>query len=203
MNFLERSRVTFSKVRGCLRLRFTISASNALLPAIHRFSPFADSIEIAQSQYFTSNLLAEFAARRGYDLTPYLPLLLDAKAHFFAPAKPSFLSLDDTSKRVRHDFYNTVSDLYLENRVLGLNKMASSCNLVFRNQPYGFPLDMAKSAYLVDSVEGETLCFSSNPHDAFRILATGRDIAGKTILSDELAAVIGMASWTSRSRARA
>lgn len=127
-------------------------------------------------------------------MTPHLPLLLDAKPHFFAPVKPSFISLDDTSKRVRHDFHNTISDLYLENRVLGLNKMASSLNLVFRNQPYGFPLDMAKSAYLVDSVEGETLCFSSNPHDAFRILATGRDVAGKTILSDELAAVIGMVS---------
>jgi hypothetical protein len=165
--------------------------------------PSTDSIEIAQSQYFTPKLLAEFAVRRGYDLTPYLPLLLDAKPHFFAPVKPSFVSLDDTWKRVRHDFYHTISDLYLENRVLGLNKMASSLNLVFRNQPYGFPLDMAKSAYLVDSVEGETLCFSSNPHDAFRILATGRDVAGKTILSDELAAVIGMASWKSSGRCRA
>ncbi|ORY61066.1 hypothetical protein BCR35DRAFT_355226 [Leucosporidium creatinivorum] len=159
---------------------------------------FEDSIEIAQSQYFTPNLLSEFQTRRGYDLTPYLPFLLDAKPHFFAPVKPSFTSLDDTSKRIRHDFYNTISDLYLENRVVGLNAMAKSFNLVFRTQPYGFPLDMAKSAYLVDSVEGETLCFSSNPHDAFRILATGRDVAGKVILSDELAAVIGMdykATW--------
>lgn len=78
--------------------------------------------------------------------------------------------------------------------------MASSLGLRFRNQPYGPPLDMAKSAYLVDLVEGETLCFLSNPHDAFRILATGRDVAGKLILSDELAAAIGMVRETAGTR---
>ncbi|KAJ9123063.1 hypothetical protein QFC22_001252 [Naganishia vaughanmartiniae] len=160
--------------------------------------PPADSLELSQTQYWTPALLQNFRQKRGYDLTPFLPLVLDeAKHHPFAPPFRTFRLSNPDGKgtqqrkslqdRVRHDFALTVSDLYLEKRLDPLKKWANSIGLALRNQPYGIDFDAAVAATKVDIVEGETLCFWGND-DSFRVLATGRDVAGSKLLSEELAA---------------
>lgn len=100
-------------------------------------SPFADSLELSQTQYWTPALLEEFKQKRGYDLTPFLPLVLDeAKHHPFAPPFKTFTLPNRDEKvnrkgrslqdRVRHDFALTISDLYLEKRLDPLKKWANS-----------------------------------------------------------------------------
>ncbi|KAJ9093721.1 hypothetical protein QFC21_006317 [Naganishia friedmannii] len=163
-----------------------------------RSNLFEDSLELSQTQYWTPALLQEFKQRRGYDLTRFLPLVLDeAKHHPFAPPFKTFKLSSSSEKvnrngksmqdRVRHDFALTISDLYLEKRLDPLKKWANSIGLALRNQPYGIDFDAAVAATKVDIVEGETLCFWGND-DSFRVLATGRDVAGGKILSEELAA---------------
>lgn len=92
-----------------------------------------------------------------------------------------------------NDFYQTVSDLYTEYRLGGLKAWANSIGMRLRVQPYTASFDSTYAASLVDIPEGESLGFEGNI-DAFRVLATGRDIGGSTtILSDELGAYMGKA----------
>ncbi|GHJ86345.1 hypothetical protein NliqN6_2747 [Naganishia liquefaciens] len=157
-------------------------------------SLFEDSLELSQTQYWTPALLREFEDRRGYALTPYLPLILDEpKHHPFAPPFKTFKlprairSARTLQERVRYDFALTVSDLFLDRRLDPLKRWSNSIGLALRNQPYGIDFDAALAATKVDIVEGETLCFWGND-DSFRVLATGRDVSGSKILSEELAA---------------
>lgn len=100
---------------------------------------FSDSLELSQTQYWTPALLQDFKQRRGYDLTPYLPLILDApKHHPFAPPFKTFKllsSLEDGKRtlqdRVRYDSALTVSDLYLEKRLDPLKKWSNSVSRIF------------------------------------------------------------------------
>lgn len=92
-----------------------------------------------------------------------------------------------------NDFYQTVSDLYTEYRLGGLKTWANSIGMKLRIQPYTTSFDSTYAASLVDIPEGESLGFEGDL-DAFRVLATGRDIGGSTtILSDELGAYMGKA----------
>jgi hypothetical protein len=147
-------------------------------------SLFEDSLELEQTQFWTTNFTTEFQTRRGYDLKPYLLYVL---------ADGTFTGDADMAARVQYDFYLTLSDLYIGYRLTGLKAFANSLGLKMRAQPYYVPFDSARAAAFLDIPEGESLGFKSTP-DAFRILAAGRDIAQKTpILSCELGAVANAA----------
>jgi hypothetical protein len=160
--------------------------SNILSPSLRtqlvasEGSLFEDSLELEQTQYWTANFTKEFQTRRGYDLTPYLLYVLSDNA---------FTGDNDTAARVQYDFYLTLTDLYIDYRLAGLKTFANSLGLKMRAQPYYVSFDSARAAAFLDIPEGESLGFKSTP-DAYRILAAGRDIAGRTpILSCELGAV--------------
>jgi hypothetical protein len=90
-----------------------------------------DSLELSQTQYFTPSFISEFHLRRGYDLTPYLPLVLVcAKPHPFAPVVEVLETADDRAKRVRWDFALTVSDLFMDRRLDPLKRWANSVRRV-------------------------------------------------------------------------
>ncbi|PYH42961.1 uncharacterized protein BP01DRAFT_403856 [Aspergillus saccharolyticus JOP 1030-1] len=148
-------------------------------------SIFEDSLELKYKQYWTLNFMEEFKKRRGYDLTPYLLYVLKDTT--------TFLGDDEVGSGVEYDFYSTITDLYIDYRVQGLKKFANGLGLKFRLQPYTATLDSSRAAAAVDIPEGESLGFEGD-NDAFRVLATGRDVAGQTkILSNELGAYMGKA----------
>lgn len=136
-------------------------------------------------QYWTLNFMEEFQQRRGYDLSPFL---------FYVIKDTNTFSGDSTvSAQIVNDFYQTVSDLYTDYRLGGLKTWANSIGMKLRVQPYTLSADSGYAASVVDIPEGESLGFDGD-NDAFRVLATGRDIGGKTtILSDELGAYMGLA----------
>lgn len=148
-------------------------------------SIFEDSLELKIKQYWTLNFLNEFETRRGYDLSPFLLYVIKDTN--------SFSGDSEISDQVTNDFYQTVSDLYTEYRLGGLKTWANSIGMKLRIQPYTASFDSSYAASLVDIPEGESLGFEGDI-DAFRVLATGRDIGGSTtILSDELGAYMGKA----------
>lgn len=148
-------------------------------------SIFEDSLELKTKQYWTPNFLTEFETRRGYDLSPFLLYVIKDTN--------SFAGDSEISKQVANDFYQTVSDLYTEYRLGGLKTWANSIGMKLRIQPYTASFDSTYAASLVDIPEGESLGFEGDLN-AFRVLATGRDIGGSTaILSDELGAYMGKA----------
>lgn len=146
---------------------------------------FEDSLELKLEQYWTPNFLAEFQTRRGYDLRPFLLYVLKDNN--------TFVGDDLVAAQVTNDFYQTVTDLYTEYRIGGITEWVNSLGLKFRAQPYTASFDSSYAASVLDIPEGESLGFDGDD-DAFRVLATGRDIGGKTtILSDELGAYMGKA----------
>ncbi|KAF2997001.1 hypothetical protein E8E14_003122 [Neopestalotiopsis sp. 37M] len=148
-------------------------------------SMFEDSLELKLKQYWTPNFLDEFQTRRGYDLRPFLLYVLKDNNTFEGDAS--------VSAQITNDFYQTVTDLYTEYRIGGITEWVNSLGLKFRAQPYTASFDSSYAASLLDIPEGESLGFDGDDN-AFRVLATGRDIGGKTtILSDELGAYMGKA----------
>ncbi|TDC45020.1 alpha-L-rhamnosidase [Actinomadura sp. KC345] len=145
---------------------------------------FEDSIELETAALnWTPDLPAEFRRRRGYDLMPYLPVIVrhDEDTKFSYDAA--------TTSHVRHDFWLTVSDLFNEFHFEALAEWAHSIGLEYRAQPYGLETDAIHTAAIVDVPEGESLGFKNL--DDYRALAGGRDMGGRHILSCEAGAYQG------------
>ncbi|MFI6514907.1 glycosyl hydrolase [Spirillospora sp. NPDC050679] len=150
---------------------------------------FEDSIELeTRALNWTPGLDAEFERRRGYALWPHLPVIVrrnESPVHSYAA---------DLTRQVRHDYWQTVSELFNENHFAVLTRWAHSLGLRFRAQPYGLETDAIASAAIIDVPEGESLGFKNL--DDYRALAAGRDMAGNTVLSSEAGAYQGGAYST-------
>jgi hypothetical protein len=150
---------------------------------------FEDSIELeSDALLWTAALPQEFARRRGYELLPYLPAIVQSDS------KQVYSYGAALTLRIRHDFWQTVSELYNANHVTTIKKWANSLGLKLRSQPYGLQTDAIATAAILDIPEGESLGFKNL--DDYRCLAGGRDMAGSTILSCESGAYTGGAYST-------
>ncbi|WLQ66393.1 MULTISPECIES: glycosyl hydrolase [Streptomyces] len=150
---------------------------------------FEDSIEMeTHATLWTPGIAAEFERRTGYALAPYLPALLQTKEKYV------FAFDAVTNKAVRRDFMEVVTELYVENHLLPVQKWAHSLGLQLRIQPYGLQTDAMYKAAVLDISEGESLGFKNL--DDFRTLAGGRDMGGKLILSNEAGGTAGGAYAT-------
>ncbi|MBO0324069.1 glycoside hydrolase [Muricauda sp. CAU 1633] len=110
---------------------------------------FNDSYEVYNTD-FTPNFFEEFQERRGYDLRPYLNLLLDTTS-------------TDLGNRFKSDYRETLSDLLLEDFDEPWTAWANDHQFKSRLQAHGSPgnlIDMYASA---DIPECET--FGSMPFD--------------------------------------
>ncbi len=103
-------------------------------------SVFSDSLEVYGSDW-TSAMLSEFRNRRGYDLTPHLPALMDTSV--------------PESAAVRHDWGETLTELADANYLTPINAWAEAHHTRFRSQSYGMPPVMLSSNNLVALPEGE------------------------------------------------
>lgn len=148
---------------------------------------FEDSIELKAAQLWTNHMLSEFRDRRGYALAPYLTCATYYPANGpFDEPKPvfSFSKQDsNTCRRVRRDLSQTLADLYIDNHLLPFRQWANDRGIRFRAQPYGIPIDMAKAAAMLDIAEDES--FASGASDDWQLIASGVEVAGKVLVSDE------------------
>lgn len=161
-----------------------ISARMSTLLAAAGGAFFEDSLEIeTEATIWTRRMPEEFSSRNGYDLTPFLAVVVELKEKYL-------YDFDDiVTTRVRDDFNQVLSDLYSEHHLLPFRDWAHSHGLEYRVQAYGLEQDSIDQAGIVDIPETESL--GAKNVDDYRVLASGRDIAGKTILSCEAAAYFG------------
>jgi len=139
---------------------------------------FEDSLELeTQSTIWTPNLPSEFAARAGYELAPFLPVLVQLKGKY------QFRYDATLTTHVRDDLNRVLSDLYRDNHLVALREWAHGLGMQLRVQPYGQPTDSLDFAALLDIPEGESLGFKNL--DDYRVLSGGRDLAGHVKLSCE------------------
>src|ERR1017187_6421667 len=104
------------------------------------YAVFSDSLEDYGSNW-TSDLMKEFRARRGYDLTPYLPALIGDAGPLTAA--------------VRHDWGRTLTELANERFLAPMQAWAQKYHTLFRSQTYGFPPVTLSSNRYADLPEGE------------------------------------------------
>jgi hypothetical protein len=104
------------------------------------YAVFCDSLEV-YNQDWTSDFLAEFKRRRGYDLKPYLPALV-------ADVGPKTLD-------IRRDWGKTLTELYNERFLMPLHEWARQHHTLLRVQNYGLPAVSLSGYANVDLPEGE------------------------------------------------
>jgi hypothetical protein len=104
------------------------------------YAIFCDSLEV-QGENWTDDFLAEFQKRRGYDLKPFLPALMG--------------NIGARTEDIRHDFAQTVTDVYNDNFNEKFKDLARKYNTRFRVQGYGSPPAGLVSYAYSDLPEGE------------------------------------------------
>ncbi|WP_330285580.1 glycosyl hydrolase [Streptomyces sp. NBC_00576] len=154
---------------------------------------FEDSIELeTDALVWTSALPAAFEKKTGRSLLPCLAaVVLDNSNQVYAFEAQA-------TRQIRHDFWETVSELFNTHHVTTLRDWAHCLGMELRSQPYGLQTDAIASAAILDIAEGESLGFKNL--DDYRCLAGGRDMAGHTVLSCESGAYNGSAYSTTWDR---
>lgn len=156
---------------------------------------FEDSLELGSTQKWTPDMSAQWQKLRGYSPIDVLPALAGAGDQGIT-SQPFFDFGDGLGARVRTDYRQTISDLYIENRLDVLRQWAHKHHLSTRVQPYGIPVDISDAASHSDVPEGESLAFGqstgaySNVQD-YRVIATGAHLSGQPVVSDECCAFSG------------
>lgn len=132
------------------------------------YSVFSDSLEVYDSDW-TGDLLEEFKKRRGYDLTPYLPALIE--------------NIGPQAADIRHDWGQTLTELINDRYLTSLREWAHEHGTQFRSQTYGVPAVSLSSNSLVDLPEGEGDSWHS--FSPSRWASSAGDLYGRKIISAE------------------
>ena len=148
---------------------------------------FVDSLEVSAYLYWSDHFLEEFHQRRGYDLTPYLPILkvpgynvpLNATA-----ARLPLYDIEGIGDRVRQDYWQTVSDVMIENFYSPFNAWAAANNLQSRVQAHGSPTDLLRVYGAANIPETEDL-MDNGRYDFLKMAPSGADLYGRRIVGSE------------------
>ncbi|MDQ3009697.1 MAG: glycoside hydrolase, partial [Acidobacteriota bacterium] len=103
------------------------------------YAIFCDSLEVFGSDW-TGDFLEEFKRRRGYDLKPHLPALVDTTAQTAA---------------IRHDWGQTLTELLNERFLTPMRNWTKQNRTLFRIQGYGVPPMTLSGNAMADLPEGE------------------------------------------------
>ncbi|HJX91154.1 MAG TPA: glycosyl hydrolase [Pyrinomonadaceae bacterium] len=104
------------------------------------YSIFCDSLEVYNSDW-SEDFLQEFQKRRGYDLKPHLPALVN--------------DMGPQTKSLRHDWGRTLYELLNERFLAPIQEWAKRNQTRFRVQDYGVPAAAISSNAFADIPDGE------------------------------------------------
>lgn len=153
---------------------------------------FEDSLELKGLTPWSAHMLDEFQANSGYDVDDLLPFVMGLdKSENYSEKEAIFIVSDDEEKmvdRLRADYVDTLSDMIIQNRIETFSNWANETyGMGYRMQAYGGIVDSGKASAYIDIPEGEPLTFT-NESDRYRVMAAGRDMGGKQLLSNEIGA---------------
>jgi len=156
-----------------------------------RAQMYMDSLELttygAAGLFWGHTVAKEFQARRGYDITPWLPFL--SRSVFLMAASTTYHNEPEakdtiTVEKVRFDYVRTLTDLYIENMLRPFAKFLHSNGMQLRSEiSYGLPFELTRPGPEVDGIETESLEFGSQI-DAYRLLAGPAHLFGKQYSSE-------------------
>lgn len=151
---------------------------------------FCDSIELEGANW-TSDFTREFLDRRGYDVEPYLPLIISQ-----VNAEGEFA---DTLERVRYDHSLTLAELFTERFILPYHNWCLENGVASRYQAYGHPwlyTDLLDGYLIPDIPESDQWLYNGgwvkyHRIDAIRYAiwnkyaSSGGHLTGKPVISCE------------------
>jgi len=132
------------------------------------------------------SFIDEFRARRGYDIRPWLPLLIRTNALMAVLTlprnEPTVPSVD--VEKVRHDYAETLTDLYIENVLRPFRRFLNERGMQLRAEiSYGAPYELTRPGFEVDGIETESLEFGSQI-DGYRLLSAPAHLFGRVFSSE-------------------
>jgi hypothetical protein len=156
------------------------------VPARALRATFVDSLELMPDMYWSEDLLAEFQARRGYDLTPFLPHLLQPgwMEAWNQHTSPPYFDAGDTGDRIRADYRQTLSELFIENFLQPFVEWNHQHGLQARLQAHGGPSDLLQSYGLADIPETEDLESGGDTH-FMRLARAAANLYGRKLVGCE------------------
>jgi alpha-L-rhamnosidase len=132
------------------------------------YAVFSDSLEVYGSDW-TGDLLQQFRQRRGYDLTPYFPALVQ--------------DIGPKTADIRHDWGKTLTELIDERYLTPVREWTAQHKTRFRSQTYGVPAVTLSSSALVDLPEGEGAQWRS--FSPTRWASSANHVQGRNVTSAE------------------
>ncbi len=153
-------------------------------------SMFVDSIELRKANW-TADFEAEFNKRMGYDLRPWMPLVMsedggaDTIEGVRLPQK-----LKDTLRRVCYDRNRVLCDLYTERFVVEFHRWCNKHGMKSRYQSYGAPwlLDLGNTSLIPDIPESNDWLSNRFNHGWgiwHKFTSSATHLTGKKIASSE------------------
>ncbi len=129
---------------------------------------FCDSLEV-YNQDWSADFLEEFQRRRGYDLKPQLPFLVN--------------DVGPRTKALRRDWGKTLTELLNERFLAPMHEWSKRNGVLFRIQDYGVPSAALSSNAFADISEGEGAQW--RVVRAARWASSANHIYGRNITSSE------------------
>lgn len=156
-----------------------------------RAQMYMDSLELTTwgdgGMFWGDSVAEEFARRRGYDIRPWLPVLTRSVRMMAAATTYRYdgtAAQAGTVEKVRHDYVQTLTDLYIENMLRPFAAFLHDNGLLLRAEiSYGLPFELTRPGPEVDGIETESLEFGSQI-DAYRLLAGPAHLFGKQYSSE-------------------
>jgi hypothetical protein len=150
---------------------------------------FNDSFEFKAERHVSEDFLAEFEKRRGYDLTPFLPVVLIPGAdNFFyemiAGNRQPEYKMTDMDRRVRYDYQLTMSDLFIERYLDTAREWAGKHGINSRAQCYGMDIDVIRAAGHAHIPETEQL-YAGGSEMFLKIASSGAHLYNRPVVTSE------------------
>jgi hypothetical protein len=166
---------------------------------------FVDSFELLGELPFTTDFLAAFRARAGYDLTPYLPLLFRKGGEskyaemmdlFGRNGGPLYVTPDPKqAERIREDYERVRRSLFEERFVGRIAEWARARGLKLRLQAHGGYGNVLDAYARSDVPEAEAL-FGGGSFDFLKLAASAAHVADRRWASSE--SFITLRLWGTR-----
>lgn len=192
--------------------KFLHRMSDNLFPALEGVKGFralfCDSMELEGANW-NQDLPEEFKARKGYDITPYLPFILYKVGHMGqAVENTETTRLEGEAKeeiaRARYDFQTVCMELIRERFLIPYTEWCKEHHVLSRVQPYGREFHPLEASMEVDIPECETWLwnpdsptdrnFAKDPaySNVNKFVASAAHLTGKRLVSCEEITNTGM-----------
>ena len=158
-------------------------------------SLFIDSFELIGELPWTPGLRELFRERKGYDLTPHLPLLFRKGGESKYSEMVDFLGRNggplylgprgaDAGAREREDYVDVRKTLFLEDFLGTLVRLGKRNGVAIRLQAHGGFADYLDAYALADVPESEGL-FAGGSTDFLKLASSAAHVAGRRVSSSE------------------